>query len=100
MLRNEELLTSEQLAKIIKVSGFTVEDWRRKGVIPHFWLGHRTIRYRLSDVIAALEQAAGAAEAQQMRAEQSQRGRIRAKSLHKVMAVRKAEEGSSVCTRK
>jgi len=95
----EELLTGEQLAKKIIVSELTIERWRRKGRIPIIWLGHRTIRYRLSEVVAALQQAANTPKAREFRAKHSERGRARAKALHAEMAVRRAEEGSSVCTK-
>jgi hypothetical protein len=92
MPRNEELLTGEQLAKDIKVTELTIERWRREGRIPIIWIGHRTIRYRLSDVVAALEQAANAPKAREIRAKHSERGRVRAKSLHAEMAVRRSQE--------
>jgi hypothetical protein len=94
----EELLTGEQVAQNAKVTEPTIERWRREGVIPYLWLGHRTIRYRWSDVVAALEQLSNEPKAQEIRVEHSKRGRLRAKSMHAIVAARRAEERSSICT--
>ena len=50
-----ELLDTQGLARALNESPFTVRDWRHKGIIPYLRLGHRSIRYRLPAVIAALE---------------------------------------------
>ena len=50
-----ELLDTPELALTLNESPFTIRDWRHKGVIPFLKLGHRQIRYRLRDVLAALE---------------------------------------------
>ena len=49
-----ELLTEERLARRLDESQITVRKWRLKGLIPCIVLGHRTIRYQLDDVLAAL----------------------------------------------
>jgi len=91
----EELITGEQVAKNAKVTELTIERWRRTGVIPYLWLGPRTIRYRWSDVVAALEQVSNEPKAQEIRVEHSRRGRIRAKLLHEENAVRRSKEKAS-----
>src|ERR1700730_4102293 len=96
---DEELLTSEQLGEKLKVTLLTVEKWRREDRIPVIWLGHRTVRYRLSDVVTALQQAANTPKARKLRAKHSERGRERAKALHAEMAIRRAEEGISTCAK-
>jgi len=98
---DEELLTGEQLGEKLKVPELTIEKWRREGRIPIIWLGHRTLRYRLSDVVAALQQAANTPKARELRAKHSERGRERAKALHAEMAVRRAQETEEeVCAKK
>jgi len=45
-----ELLTTEELAKLIKVSPDTARKWRRLGC-PHVPVGERKLRWRLDDVL-------------------------------------------------
>lgn len=45
-----ELLTTEELAKLIKVSPDTARKWRRQGC-PHVAVGEKKFRWRLSDVL-------------------------------------------------
>lgn len=92
---DEELLTAEQLGEKLKVPLLTIEKWRRAGQIPILWLGHRTLRYRLSDVVTALQQVANSPQVRERRAKHSERGRERAKALHTEMAIRR----SQVCTK-
>ncbi len=45
-----ELLTTDELAKVIKVSPDTARKWRRQGC-PHVAVGEKKLRWRLSDVL-------------------------------------------------
>ena len=45
-----ELLTTKELAKLIKVSPDTARKWRRLGC-PHVPVGERKLRWRLEDVL-------------------------------------------------
>lgn len=45
-----ELLTTEELARVIKVSPDTARKWRRQGC-PHVAVGEKKLRWRLSDVL-------------------------------------------------
>lgn len=49
------LLDTPQLADALGQLERTIETLRRKGAIPYISLGHRTVRYKLADVLAALE---------------------------------------------
>lgn len=49
------LSTTEEIAGALGENPRTVETLRRKGAIPYLSLGHRTVRYKLADVLAALE---------------------------------------------
>jgi len=50
-----ELDTEAELARKLGEEERTVRNWRYEGFIPYIKLGHRTIRYRLESVLAALE---------------------------------------------
>jgi hypothetical protein len=52
---NGELLDAPTLASALDESVFTIRAWRQKGVIPCLRLGYRSYRYKLRDVVAALE---------------------------------------------
>jgi len=49
-----ELLTQGELAKALGESERTVQKWRAKGLIPTLVLGHRSLRFSLERVLAAL----------------------------------------------
>jgi predicted site-specific integrase-resolvase len=49
------LLTEAELARKLGEVERTIRNWRYKGLIPYLKLGHKTIRYRLDAVLAALE---------------------------------------------
>ncbi len=48
------LLTTAETAAWFQVTGRTVEAWRAKGLLPHRRIG-RTIRFKFSDVLEALD---------------------------------------------
>jgi excisionase family DNA binding protein len=50
----DELMTSQQLADLLKMRRSTIEDYARRGLLPSFKLGrHR--RFIRSDVLEALD---------------------------------------------
>lgn len=51
----ENLLTANQLAAVLSVTPRTVCEWAREGVIPEVRLTRRIRRFRLTDVMKALE---------------------------------------------
>jgi len=50
-----ELKTEGEIARALGEEDRTIANWRYKGLIPYITLGHRTIRYRLDAVLAALD---------------------------------------------
>jgi hypothetical protein len=52
---NGELIDAPTLARSLDESVFTIRKWRRAGIIPYIDFCYRTKRYRLKDVLAALE---------------------------------------------
>jgi excisionase family DNA binding protein len=55
MAKNDELLTVQQLAELLKVPVGTVYRWRHLGVGPRGIRVGRHVRYRQSDVEAFLD---------------------------------------------
>lgn len=55
-------MTADQIAEHLNISKLTVDDWRRRGLIPARRLSERVIRYTLADVVAALESRQAAKE--------------------------------------
>jgi hypothetical protein len=47
-------LTDEELANELHEKVYTINQWRRRGIIPVLDLGYRTKRYDLASVKAAL----------------------------------------------
>jgi hypothetical protein len=50
-----ELKSEAELARALGEEQRTVRNWRYRGLIPYLSLGHRSIRYRLPQVLEALE---------------------------------------------
>ena len=50
-----DLLTAAEVGKRIKVRPETVLAWSRKGRIPTLRISPKVVRFRLADVLAALE---------------------------------------------
>jgi hypothetical protein len=54
-LRNElDLMTEQQLAGHLKLCRRQLYNWRVAGLVPYFKLG-KAVRFRVADVIAAIE---------------------------------------------
>lgn len=48
----DEFLTREEVAKFLKISGQTVDAWRKKGCLTGYYLGVN-VRFIKSEVVAA-----------------------------------------------
>lgn len=51
-IEEEDLLTKNELAKVLKVSPRTIEAWTQAEVIPYHRFGDHTVRYNLEEVLA------------------------------------------------
>ncbi len=49
------MLDQPELARRLGESERTIRSWRKANLIPFIVIGHRTHRYKLTDVLAALE---------------------------------------------
>ena len=51
----DDILSAEEVCARIKISPRLLRDWTRLRLIPSHRLGHRTVRYRASDIDAFIE---------------------------------------------
>jgi excisionase family DNA binding protein len=56
-----ELLTSEELARCLRVRPATIRLWAREGLIPAVRIGGKVLRFDLADVLVALKATASKA---------------------------------------
>jgi len=54
-MRDEELMTTAELARALRVRPRAVRSWIKRGLIPVVRIGERTLRFSWPDVVAALE---------------------------------------------
>jgi excisionase family DNA binding protein len=52
---SDDLLTRKLLADFLRIKPRTVSEWTRSGRIPAVRISRKVIRYRLADVLAALQ---------------------------------------------
>ena len=55
----EELLTAEEVAKILKVSPSAVFKWAKKGVIISYRINEKCLRFKKPDIEAFIEKGKG-----------------------------------------
>ena len=65
----DQLLTSAEVSRLLRVHQDTVDDWRKQGKIQHVKLGYRTIRFRTSEVARIMNQDATNREARKTKRE-------------------------------
>ena len=72
-MSDTDLITTAEVANSLKISAETVRAWYRQGRIPGLRYSHKVLRFRLGEVVAALEAArrreTGAADAPRARPE-------------------------------
>jgi len=51
---SEEILTAEQLGKRLRIKSGTVKVWARKGIIPAMRPTPKILRFKWTEVLAAL----------------------------------------------
>jgi excisionase family DNA binding protein len=56
-MSDTDLMTTAEVANHLKISAETVRDWWREGRIPGHRYSHKVLRFRLGEVVAALEAA-------------------------------------------
>ena len=56
---SEDLLRERACAKHLDISHRTLEAWRKQGLVPYLRITSKSIRYRLADVLQALQENFG-----------------------------------------
>ena len=51
----EELLTAEEVAKILKVTPSAIFKWAKRGIIPSYRLHEKCLRFKIPDVEAFVQ---------------------------------------------
>jgi excisionase family DNA binding protein len=54
-MSDTDLMTTAEVADSLKISAETVRDWWRQGRIPGHRYSHKVLRFRMDEVVAALE---------------------------------------------
>ena len=54
----DRILKKKQVAELFQVSTRTVDSWMEHGYLPHWKIG-RNVRFRMSDILACLDERAG-----------------------------------------
>jgi excisionase family DNA binding protein len=55
---DDRLLTSREAALLLRCTVRQLEHWRADGRLPHVRFGHRSVRYRLTDLAEFIERHA------------------------------------------
>ena len=55
----EELLTAEEVAKILKVSPSAVFKWAKRGIIPSYRIHEKCLRFKFSEIETFIERGKG-----------------------------------------
>jgi len=50
-----DLMTKQDVAKFLKISVRSVDNWMRSGFLPHYRVG-RVVRFRQKDIVARLDE--------------------------------------------
>ena len=58
-MEESELLTAEEVARILKVSLSAVFKWAKKGIIPSYRIHEKCLRFKRPDIEAFVEKGKG-----------------------------------------
>ena len=50
-MTEERLLTMRQVGDLIGVDRSTIYNWKRKGLLPHYKIGKRAVRFKLGEIL-------------------------------------------------
>lgn len=50
-MAEDRFLTMEEVGKLIGLDRSTIYNWKRKGLLPYYKLGKRSVRFKLSEIL-------------------------------------------------
>lgn len=53
---DDQIMSEKQLAAYLGMTVRGLINWRQRGILPHWRIGRRCIKYRKSDVLRALDE--------------------------------------------
>lgn len=51
----ERFLTMEEVGNLIGLDRSTIYNWKRQGLLPHYKIGKRAVRFKLAEVLQWME---------------------------------------------
>jgi excisionase family DNA binding protein len=54
-MAEERLMTMEEVGNMIGVDRSTIYTWKRKGLLPHYKIGKRAVRFKQSEILQWVE---------------------------------------------
>jgi len=51
----ERLITMEEVGDLIGLDRSIIYNWKRRGLLPHYKIGKRAVRFKLSEILQWLE---------------------------------------------
>ena len=54
-MAQERLMTMQEVGDLIGVDRSTIYTWKRKGLLPHYKIGKRAVRFKQSEILTWVE---------------------------------------------
>jgi len=54
-MAEDRFLTMEEVGNLIGLDRNTIYNWKRQGVLPHYKIGKRAVRFKLTEVLQWME---------------------------------------------
>ncbi len=54
-MAEERLMTMEEVGNLMGLDRSTIYAWKRKGLLPHYKIGKRAVRFKMSEILRWLE---------------------------------------------
>lgn len=54
-MAEERFLTMEEVGNLIGLDRSTIYNWKRQGLLPHYKIGKRAVRFKLAEVLQWME---------------------------------------------
>jgi excisionase family DNA binding protein len=54
-MAEDRFLTMEEVGNLMGLDRSTIYNWKRRGVLPHYKIGKRAVRFKLAEILQWLE---------------------------------------------